>query len=373
MTFDHADMRRSDPAPIPKGVALLRLVLTGHWSHDTSYRASGDWTPTNPSFGQCAITALKVQELLGGELLRVDMPRIGSHYANRINGAIVDLTAEQFAEPIDYVGAQVRERQQVLSNANTAARYRAFSRVVDADLDAVLPLADTEHVAIRDARYVAGTGERPEVGVFVQTRTRPPAINVAKLAVGQRVWMKWNSGPIVAVSELLSWHAGEFTAANVNDVRDRCIGTSLFGLDAYWKAVASKEAGAYCVLRLTNEAWLDSPVWPATRSYGSSWVYLDTLRKKVQWLAFGSAPPREVQEGRSIPAGLRFKVLRRNGFTCQYCGRKAPEVELHVDHRVPWSKVKTHDIDNLVTACRDCNLGKGATRAAAHDLGTDSG
>ena len=359
MTVDHADMSRRDSAPTPNGVALLRFVLTGHWSRDTSYRASGDWTPTNPSYGQCAITALKVQELLGGELLRIDIPGSGSHYANRINGGIVDLTADQFPGRIDYTGAEVRARQRVLSNANTAARYQVFSRVVDADLDAALPAAEIEHVAIRDARYVAGTDKRPEVGVFVQTRTRPPAINAAKLAARQRVWMKWNGGPTVAVSELLSWHAGEFAAANVNDVRDRCVGTSLFGLDAYWKAVASKGGGAYCVLRLTNEAWLDSPVWAATRSYGSSWVYLDTLRKKVQWLAFGSAPPRDAREGRSIPAGLRFKVLRRDGYTCQYCGRSAPEVELHVDHRVAWSKVRAHDIDNLVTACRDCNLGKG--------------
>lgn len=74
-------------------------------------------------------------------------------------------------------------------------------------------------------------------------------------------------------------------------------------------------------------------------------------------------PPKEAQERRSIPAGLRFKILRRDGFTCQYCGRKAPEVELHVDHRVPWSHVRTHDIGNLVTACRDCNLGKGKQSA----------
>ncbi len=351
------------------GVELLRGLFLRHWSGATSYYP--DWGPEVASYGQCAITALKVQELLGGEVLGLEIPGRGSHYANRVNGEVLDLTADQFASPIDYAGARVRERQQVLSNATTAARYRRFSEAVDSDIDVKLPAAAIEHVAIRDARYVAGTEKRPEVGVFVQTRTRPPAINLAKLAARQRVWMKWNGGPIVAVSELLSWHEGDFEAGNISGIRDRCVGTSLFGLDAYWKAVASKGKGAYCVLRLTDEAWLDSPVWTATRSYGSSWVYLDTLRKKVQWLAFGAAPPKEVQEGRSIPAGLRFKVLRRDGFTCQYCGRKAPEVELHVDHRVPWSQVRTHDIGNLVTACRDCNLGKGKQSARPHDVQAD--
>ena len=60
---------------------------------------------------------------------------------------------------------------------------------------------------------------------------------------------------------------------------------------------------------------------------------------------------------------IRFRVLVRDGFTCQYCGRKPPEIILEVDHIIP--KVhpsKTDDSeDNLITACRDCNLGKSNT------------
>lgn len=57
---------------------------------------------------------------------------------------------------------------------------------------------------------------------------------------------------------------------------------------------------------------------------------------------------------------LRFTVLSRDGFTCRYCGRPAPDVVLHVDHIKPVVRGGTNDADNLVTACRDCNLGKGA-------------
>lgn len=60
-----------------------------------------------------------------------------------------------------------------------------------------------------------------------------------------------------------------------------------------------------------------------------------------------------------IPARTRFRVLERDGFTCQYCGAKAPNVELHVDHIVPVAKGGTNDESNLVTACAVCNLGKG--------------
>lgn len=55
---------------------------------------------------------------------------------------------------------------------------------------------------------------------------------------------------------------------------------------------------------------------------------------------------------------LRFEVFKRDSFTCQYCGRKAPDVILQVDHIKPVSKGGNNDIMNLVTSCVDCNLGK---------------
>ena len=56
--------------------------------------------------------------------------------------------------------------------------------------------------------------------------------------------------------------------------------------------------------------------------------------------------------------GLRFSVLKRDEFKSQYCGCKAPEVELHVGHVIPWKVVKEHDANNLVTACAEGNVGK---------------
>lgn len=57
---------------------------------------------------------------------------------------------------------------------------------------------------------------------------------------------------------------------------------------------------------------------------------------------------------------LRFEVFKRDSFTCQYCGAKAPDVILHVDHLSPVSSGGSNDILNLITACDACNLGKGA-------------
>lgn len=55
---------------------------------------------------------------------------------------------------------------------------------------------------------------------------------------------------------------------------------------------------------------------------------------------------------------LRFEVFKRDSFTCQYCGRKAPDVILHVDHIHPRAKGGKNNILNLITSCVDCNSGK---------------
>lgn len=43
---------------------------------------------------------------------------------------------------------------------------------------------------------------------------------------------------------------------------------------------------------------------------------------------------------------------------CQYCGKTPPDVSLEIDHIKPVSKNGTNDINNLITACFDCNRGK---------------
>jgi hypothetical protein len=64
----------------------------------------------------------------------------------------------------------------------------------------------------------------------------------------------------------------------------------------------------------------------------------------------------------SISKKIRFEVFKRDSFTCQYCGKTAPDTILHVDHIEPVSKGGNDHILNLVTSCRDCNLGKSNRR-----------
>lgn len=55
---------------------------------------------------------------------------------------------------------------------------------------------------------------------------------------------------------------------------------------------------------------------------------------------------------------LRYEVLRRDNYTCRYCGAQAPNVAITVDHVIPESLGGSDSPENLVAACSDCNSGK---------------
>jgi hypothetical protein len=66
-----------------------------------------------------------------------------------------------------------------------------------------------------------------------------------------------------------------------------------------------------------------------------------------------------------IPKKLRFAVFERDGFRCRYCGQSGENTILHADHDIPVSQGGPTTMENLVTSCAACNLGKGSNRAYA--------
>lgn len=66
----------------------------------------------------------------------------------------------------------------------------------------------------------------------------------------------------------------------------------------------------------------------------------------------------EQEKRKSLSKRLRFEVFKRDRFTCQYCGKASPDVVLHADHVKPVSLGGKNTITNLITSCKDCNLGK---------------
>jgi 5-methylcytosine-specific restriction endonuclease McrA len=72
--------------------------------------------------------------------------------------------------------------------------------------------------------------------------------------------------------------------------------------------------------------------------------------------------PTQKKKSRYIPASVRVTVLHRDSYKCIFCGRSSKQIQLEVDHIIPFSKGGNNDISNLQTLCIDCNRGKGARR-----------
>jgi 5-methylcytosine-specific restriction endonuclease McrA len=61
----------------------------------------------------------------------------------------------------------------------------------------------------------------------------------------------------------------------------------------------------------------------------------------------------------SIPL-TRRSLFMRDHYSCQYCGATPPRANLTMDHVVPKTRGGSTDWENLVCACKECNLRKGS-------------
>ena len=64
---------------------------------------------------------------------------------------------------------------------------------------------------------------------------------------------------------------------------------------------------------------------------------------------------RAIQAPGSYTAKEWIALVAAYGGRCAYCDVKGP---LHADHRIPLSRGGSNSIDNIVPACRTCNLRK---------------
>lgn len=106
--------------------------------------------------------------------------------------------------------------------------------------------------------------------------------------------------------------------------------------------------------------------WGAYRRRFRSWM--DAL---TQFVAYANAqdgkPPNPAEAGsghrtsRDPSLRMRFRVLKRDNFSCRACGASpalTPGLILHVDHIKAWSVGGETVDNNLQILCESCNLGK---------------
>lgn len=106
----------------------IRVALARSWSASTARQ----WCEENPALGQCNVTALLIQELFGGELLKTSLP-YDDHFYNRIDGSRFDFTDGQFPTQIVYedFNAAVPEIERGASTSERAVLRAAFLRNYD--------------------------------------------------------------------------------------------------------------------------------------------------------------------------------------------------------------------------------------------------
>jgi len=130
----------------------LESALKDSWSRETSSDPA-NWSEENPAWGQCAVTALIVNDYLGGEIVwalaRLPNGKEASHYFNKIDNedflaCPVDLTRTQFPQGT-YIPQGIQKtknfpttRDYILSYKQTVERYNLLKCKVNSSLERAL-------------------------------------------------------------------------------------------------------------------------------------------------------------------------------------------------------------------------------------------
>jgi hypothetical protein len=127
----------AEPAARPESVRAATLqeteaAIRAAWGRETSDDPD-EWSEANPARGQCAVTALLVRELLGGEILVANVLRDGRrverHAWNRLSsGLTLDLTREQFVNGERFGTPRAEEPVLTHRNPERYATLRARVR-----------------------------------------------------------------------------------------------------------------------------------------------------------------------------------------------------------------------------------------------------
>ena len=108
-------------------IESLRTALFSSWSNQSSTL----WKVENPALGQCGVTALVAQDILGGDILKTPYGDIW-HYYNRIDGENVDYTESQFESELNYLDI-ASDRVEAFSDTNQS-QYNHLKAAVNISL-----------------------------------------------------------------------------------------------------------------------------------------------------------------------------------------------------------------------------------------------
>ncbi len=126
--------------------------------------------------------------------------------------------------------------------------------------------------------------------------------------------------------------------------------TSVLVLNATYEPLNVVSLRRAVILLLKDKAEILEAADQEIRSAGCS-----IPRPLVIRLVYYVRVPRRL----SIPVSRRT-VLMRDRYTCQYCGSQPAKANLTIDHVIPKVRGGSSSWENVVCACKACNLRKGA-------------
>ena len=102
------------------------------------------------------------------------------------------------------------------------------------------------------------------------------------------------------------------------------------------------------------------------RPYNNVWGSVERACRRLSDYEKGKITEGELLERvedsqrRTVPLGIRWKILKRDSYKCVICGKSPANsgIELHIDHIVPVSRGGGNEEGNLRTLCDECNLGR---------------
>ncbi len=114
------------------------------WCAETcAPRMRDNWTPENPTYGQCSITAFLVQDIFGGKVFGVPLGDGNYHCFNVVGGHAFDLTSEQFGdEVLNYEKAVEQFRDVHFAKEEKYGRYLLLKERLGQDLTKLLLVVD---------------------------------------------------------------------------------------------------------------------------------------------------------------------------------------------------------------------------------------
>ena len=103
----------------------LYYALTHVWcEYSCTPRLRADWSQSNPTLGQCAITSFLAQDIFGGKVFGIPQDSGNFHCYNFVDGISFDLTSEQFkGETLVYTKNFEQSREIHFARTEKKERY----------------------------------------------------------------------------------------------------------------------------------------------------------------------------------------------------------------------------------------------------------